>query len=63
MPKIWLLTSCSSGLGERIAKLVLHCGALTAVTARNPSGLQPLAEKYPNQILPVCLDLNDYARL
>ena len=61
--KTWLITGCSSGLGQGIAKAVLRRGAWAAVTARDPASLGPLAQAYPERILPLRLDLNDPASM
>lgn len=49
MPKTWLITGCSSGLGMEIAKAVLRRGDHVAMTAQNLEGLQGLAQEYPEQ--------------
>ena len=49
MPKTWLITGCSSGLGMGIAKAALHRGDHVAMTAQNLEGLQGLAQEYPGQ--------------
>lgn len=59
MPKTWLITGCSSGLGMEIAKAALRRGDHVAMTARNLEGLQGLAQEYPGQALAVSLNLND----
>lgn len=59
MPKTWLITGCSSGLGKGIAQAALKRGDLVAVTARDIHRLQPLVQQYQNQALPICLDLNE----
>lgn len=57
--KTWLITGCSSGLGTGIAQAVLERGDRAAVTARDLSALDPLAQAYPERALPLLLDLND----
>lgn len=59
MAMVWLITGASSGLGDGIARAVLARGDLAAVTSRNTDHLRALTEKYPDQVLPVSLDLND----
>ena len=54
--KTWLITGCSSGLGLGIAKAVLR---RAAITARDPAALDTLAQAYPEQALPLRLDLGD----
>lgn len=57
--KTWLITGCSSGLGLGIAKAVLRRGDWAAITARDPAALDTLAQAYPEQALPLRLDLGD----
>lgn len=57
--KTWLITGCSSGLGQGIAKAVLGRGCRAAVTARNPAALDRLVRAFPGQVLPLRLDLSD----
>lgn len=57
--KTWLITGCSSGLGRGIAEAVLRRGDQAAVTAREPAALEALVQAYPEQALPLRLDLND----
>ncbi len=49
MPKTWLITGYSSGLGMEIAKAVLRRGDHVAMTARNLAGLQAMAQEYRNR--------------
>ncbi len=63
MNQIWLVTGCSSGLGRGIAKAALGKGCNVAVTARNPQTLQPLVQEFPEQALPLRLDLNDHGSM
>ena len=53
--KTWLITGCSSGLGQGIANAVLRRGDWAAVTARDPASLGTLAQAYPERILPLRL--------
>lgn len=61
MPKTFLLTGSSRGLGRSIACAVLDAGHQLVATARNPEKLQDLVERHGDRILPVALDVTDYA--
>ena len=43
--KVWLITGCSSGLGQEIALAALEQGDIVVATARNPDVLSDLASK------------------
>lgn len=57
--KTWLITGCSSGIGEGIAKAVLKKGDQAVVTARNPEKLSDLIKEYPETAYAVALDVTD----
>ncbi|WPU94887.1 oxidoreductase [Mucilaginibacter sabulilitoris] len=57
MTKIWFITGSSRGLGRSLTEAVLAKGDKVAATARNPEQLKDLADKYPNQLYPVKLDV------
>ncbi len=57
--KTWLITGCSSGIGEGIAKAVLKKGDQAVVTARNPEKLSDLVKEYPKTAYAVALDVTD----
>ena len=59
MVQIWLITGCSRGLGRSLAGAVLEAGHKLVATARNPSELSDLAERYGDQIQTVALDVTD----
>jgi NAD(P)-dependent dehydrogenase (short-subunit alcohol dehydrogenase family) len=59
MPKVFLLTGSSRGLGRQIAEATLAAGHQLVATARQPEGLADLADRYGRQILPVALDVTD----
>lgn len=55
----WLVTGASSGIGEGVARAALSRGESVAVTARDEGRLASLAELYPEQVLPLRMDLAD----
>jgi NAD(P)-dependent dehydrogenase (short-subunit alcohol dehydrogenase family) len=59
MPKVFLLTGSSRGLGRQIAEAALAAGHQLVATARNPESLADLASRYGRRILPVALDVTD----
>jgi len=59
MPKVFLLTGSSRGLGRQIAEATLAAGHQLVATARQPEGLADLADHYGRRILPVALDVTD----
>jgi NAD(P)-dependent dehydrogenase (short-subunit alcohol dehydrogenase family) len=60
MKKVWFITGSSRGLGRDLTAQVLAKGDLVAATARNTDALKDFVEKYPDQILPITLDVTDY---
>lgn len=60
MKKVWFITGSSRGLGRSLTAQVLAKGDLVAATARNTEALNDFVEKYPDQVLPVTLDVTDY---
>ncbi|CAN7207075.1 oxidoreductase [Phyllobacterium sp. LjRoot231] len=44
----WLITGCSSGLGRALAQCLLEDGQNVVMSARDPSTLSDLAERFPN---------------
>ena len=63
MTKIWFITGSSRGLGRSLTEAVLAKGDKVAATARNPEQLKDLAEQYPDQLLPVQLDVTDNGQI
>lgn len=57
MEKIWFITGSSRGLGRSLTEAVLATGDKVAATARNPEQLKDLAEKYPDRVLLIRLDV------
>ncbi len=60
MKKVWFITGSSRGLGRSLAEQVLKNGDNVAATARNIEQLKDLADKYPQQLYPIQLDVTDY---
>lgn len=54
---VWLITGCSTGFGRALARQTLERGYRVVVTARDPAQLQDLVAAYPNQALPLKLDV------
>src|ERR1700742_4131625 len=63
MTKVWFITGSSRGLGRSLTEAVLAGGDRVAATARNPEQLKDLAEKYPDRIYPLPLDVTDKAQI
>jgi NAD(P)-dependent dehydrogenase (short-subunit alcohol dehydrogenase family) len=61
MTKTFFLTGSSRGLGRSIAVTILEAGHRLAATARQPSQLDDLVARYGDRILPVILDVTDFA--
>ncbi|KAB1934487.1 SDR family NAD(P)-dependent oxidoreductase [Micromonospora sp. ALFpr18c] len=61
MSRVWLITGCSTGLGRALAEAVLADGDRLVATARNPTQLADLADRYGDQVRTVSLDVTDPA--
>jgi NAD(P)-dependent dehydrogenase (short-subunit alcohol dehydrogenase family) len=59
MTQVWLITGSSRGLGRALAGGVLARGHQLVATARNPSQLTDLVERYGDQVRAVALDVTD----
>jgi NAD(P)-dependent dehydrogenase (short-subunit alcohol dehydrogenase family) len=59
MPKVWLITGSSRGLGRALAEAVLAAGHDLVATARNPVQLADLVERYGDQVRAVALDVTN----
>ncbi len=57
MTKTWLITGCSSGLGEALADAVLQRGDRLVATARQADSLDDLIARYPNTARAVAVDV------
>jgi NAD(P)-dependent dehydrogenase (short-subunit alcohol dehydrogenase family) len=61
MPKVFLVTGSSRGLGREITQAALAAGHQVVATARRPETLADLAGQYGRQIKTVALDVTDPA--
>jgi NAD(P)-dependent dehydrogenase (short-subunit alcohol dehydrogenase family) len=61
MPKTWLITGSSRGLGRELARAVLDRGDRLVATARRPEQLEDLVQRYGDRIRAVALDVTDAA--
>ncbi|MET8348561.1 MULTISPECIES: oxidoreductase [unclassified Micromonospora] len=61
MPRVWLITGSSRGLGRSLAEAVLADGDRLVATARDPAQLGDLADRHGDQIRTVALDVTDPA--
>jgi len=59
--KIWFITGCSRGFGRLWAEAALQRGDSVAATARDAIQLSSLAEKYPDSLLVLQVDVTDRA--
>lgn len=61
MPKTWLITGSSNGIGRSTAELVLARGENVVLTARQVDRLSDLAQRYREQTVLMQLDVTDAA--
>ncbi|MGI5520487.1 oxidoreductase [Micromonospora sp. CA-259024] len=61
MPRAWLITGCSRGLGRALAEAVLADGDRLIATARDPAQLDDLVGRHGEQVRAVALDVTDPA--
>jgi NAD(P)-dependent dehydrogenase (short-subunit alcohol dehydrogenase family) len=59
MPKTWLITGSSRGLGRELTTAALENGDHVVATARRPEQLDDLVAKYGDRIRAVALDVTD----
>lgn len=56
-PCVWFITGCSTGLGRALAEAALAQGNRVIATARDITRLQDLAQRYPDQVRLLRLDV------
>jgi NAD(P)-dependent dehydrogenase (short-subunit alcohol dehydrogenase family) len=61
MPRVWLITGASRGLGRALADAVVAAGHSLVATARNPADLADWAQRAPDRTRAVALDVRDAA--
>ena len=61
--KVWLITGCSRGLGQSLARAVIQQGHRAVVTARDPHTLETLIEPAPERVQAMALDVNSEAQI
>ncbi|CDM55947.1 MULTISPECIES: oxidoreductase [Rhizobium] len=59
MSQVWLITGSSRGLGRALAEGVLAVGHKLVATARNPSQLEDLKQRFGDNVLTATLDVAD----
>jgi NAD(P)-dependent dehydrogenase (short-subunit alcohol dehydrogenase family) len=59
MSRRWLITGSSRGLGRALAEATLAAGHRVVATARDPRGLQDLADRYGDAVRLAALDVTD----
>jgi NAD(P)-dependent dehydrogenase (short-subunit alcohol dehydrogenase family) len=59
MPKVWLITGSSRGLGRALSEAVLAAGDKLVATARNPQQLADLVQRYGEHVRAVALDVTN----
>ena len=63
LPRVWLITSSSTGFGRALAEAALAQGDRVIATARNLSKIQDMEDKYPQTASSVYLDVTDRASI
>lgn len=58
-PRAWLITGCSSGLGHALCARVLERGEHVVCTARKLEALDEFKSRFPQQAIPLSLDVTD----
>ena len=59
MTQRWLITGSSRGIGRALAQAVLDAGHRVIATARDPSQLKDLVDRYGDAVRAVALDVTD----
>jgi NAD(P)-dependent dehydrogenase (short-subunit alcohol dehydrogenase family) len=60
---VWLITGCSSGLGQALAAAVLARSQRVVATARNPDALRELAAQFPETCRVLALDVTNSSQV
>jgi NAD(P)-dependent dehydrogenase (short-subunit alcohol dehydrogenase family) len=60
--KVWLITGSSRGLGKAFVHAALEAGHRVVATARNPSQLSDIVNRYGDRVRAVALDVTDEAQ-
>jgi NAD(P)-dependent dehydrogenase (short-subunit alcohol dehydrogenase family) len=60
--RIWLITGATSGFGRALTEAAVSVGHTVIGAARTPDRLDDLVSAYPDQVLPVQLDVTDTRR-
>jgi NAD(P)-dependent dehydrogenase (short-subunit alcohol dehydrogenase family) len=60
--KVWLITGSSRGLGKAFVHAALEAGHRVVATARNPSQLSDIVNRYGDRVRVVALDVTDEAQ-
>lgn len=63
VPRVWLVTGASGGLGRCLVERVLEEGEQVVATTRRPSELSDLAGRFPGRLRVVELDITDPDRI
>ncbi|GHH68649.1 short-chain dehydrogenase/reductase [Kitasatospora indigofera] len=61
--RVWLITGASSGFGLALAEAALAAGDTVVAAVRRPEALKDLADRHPDRVVPVALDVTDQARI
>ncbi len=60
---VWLITGCSSGIGNELARQLLERGLRVVLTARDPRSVRALADAHRDTAVAVALDVTDNAQI
>ena len=63
LPRVWLITGCSSGFGLALVSSLLSRGQRVIATARQPGSLAGLAARYAETCHTLTLDVTDAAQV